>query len=113
MATITPTKSYTERWVIWEWTPVTEADVASAAELTHRPADIILQVSGTFGAATIKASGSLDDTTYQGDLEDPGGTAIAITAAGGKAIRDAWRYIKPTWSGGTGQSNTIKLIARL
>lgn len=112
MATITPTPTVGNGWVLWTWTPITESDSAAGAFVEHNPSDLIIQASGTFGSATMSVSGSLDDSTYQTNLKDMDGAAVSITAAGSSALRAGYLYIKPVFAGGTGQSATVKLLAR-
>lgn len=112
MATITPTisevKAYEENSRIVSWTPFTEADTCTAVEM---PGFTIrsIQIAGTFGSATVLAQGSNDGTNYA-TLSDPQGNAISKTTAALEQIEEVTRYIKPTASGGTGQSLTVTLL---
>lgn len=113
MATITPTSAYSGGYLVWTWSGAATGDTIVSANIIGNYSDLLLYVSGTFGSATASLTGSIDDTNYQADLVDVGGTAIAITAAGGAAVRDAWPYIKPAIAGGTGDSLTIQLAGRI
>lgn len=113
MATITATSTYDGSHTIWTWTPVTESDTCAGVNVEGNVSDLFLQVSGTFGSSSTAIQGSVDNTTYSGSLVNPAGDAIAITAAGGSAVRDAPPYLKPVPSGGSSQSITIKLSARI
>jgi hypothetical protein len=92
------------------WTPLTEADTATAVSFAAS-ADRSVQVTGAFGAATVILEGSNDGTTFF-PLNDPFGTAISFTAAGGAGVAEATRFVRPSASGGTGQSLTIRLFVR-
>lgn len=95
---------------IWSWTPVTEADTFDAVEVPLSLPDRTIHVFGSFGAATVLVTGSLDGTNYF-TLTDPQGNAISKTAAAGEAITELVRYIKLTHSGGTAESISAVLLA--
>lgn len=94
------------------WTPITEADSCVAAQLVDF-ADKSIQAFGTFGSATVALHGSNDGGVTYAALNTPVGTAIALTAAGIKAVLENTEYVKPVMTGGTSQSLTIALVARL
>lgn len=62
-----------------------------------------VQVSGTFGGATVTLEGSNDGTTYAA-LLDQAGASVAFTAAGLKQIVTNARYIRPNITGGAGSA---------
>lgn len=69
-----------------------------------------VQVSGTFGGATVAMHGSNDGSAYAA-LVDLAGVAIGISAAGFKSVGDRPRYIKPVTTGGGGtQSLKVTLL---
>lgn len=96
------------------WTPVTNADTCAAI---RRPAhaDRSVHVSGTFNGASVAVNGSNETGgTNAVALNDPGGTAIAITAAGAKLILENMLYYQPAATGGGGsQSLTISMLVRM
>lgn len=94
------------------WTPVTENDTCAAVSCPGL-ADKSIQVFGTFGSATVALHGSNDGGTTFAALNIPAGTAIGITAAGIKAVLENTEQIKPVITGGTSQSLTIVVLARL
>lgn len=115
MATIKPTVTAVGRGdgstlqVIW--TPVTEADTCAAVSYPEC-ADRSVQVAGTFGSSSTAVQGSIDGTNYA-SLNDPGGTVIALTAAGIKGILENTVYVKPVTTGGSSQSLTISMLVHL
>lgn len=117
MATIQPTYTtvgagnYAARLVTW--TPVTENDTCQAVSIPDLT-DRSVHVSGTFGGATVVIQGSniVGGTTYV-SLNDSGGTAISITTEKMKVILENSLLIRPSASGGTGQSLTINILFHL
>jgi hypothetical protein len=65
-----------------------------------------VQISGTLGGATIVLQGSNDGTTYA-TLKDLQGTNLSFTAAGYAEFTTGAAFIKPSISGGTGDSINI------
>lgn len=65
-----------------------------------------VQVSGTIGGATIVLQGSNDGVTYA-TLNDVDGNALSFTAAGYKELTSGAAFIKPSISGGTGDSINV------
>lgn len=95
-----------------QWTPVTSSDVCEAVALPDLT-DRSIQVAGTFDSASVALHGSNDGTNFAA-LNIPAGTAIAITAAGIKAVLENTVLTKPVISGGGGsQSLTITMLFHL
>lgn len=94
------------------WTPVTEADTCVAVEYPEF-SDKSIQVLGTFGSASVALQGSNDSGVTFAALHDPGGTAIAITSAGIKAVLENSQQIKPVATGGSSQSLSIAMLLHL
>ena len=65
-----------------------------------------VQVAGTFGGATVVLQGSNDGVTYA-TLKDPSGTNLSFTSAGFAEFSSGAVFIKPSISGGTGDSLNI------
>jgi hypothetical protein len=82
-----------------------------------RHADRTVQVTGTFGGATVKIEGTLDDSTWA-PLTDPQGNVLTFTSypAGYssviEAISEAVVAVRPVVVGGTGTNLTITLFCR-
>lgn len=106
-ATIT---SLPNKVTLAQWALVTENDTCSPVEYAAS-ADRSVQIAGTFGASTVLIAGSNDGTNYV-TLTDPQGNAVSKTTAAIETLEEVTRYIKPTMSGGTGQSLTISLLLR-
>lgn len=97
------------RFVSAVWTPVTENDEVTPLRLTGAIySDIILEVSGTFGGATVTPQWSTDKSTWF-TAADVSGASSTLTAAGFIILRDQFPYFRVSISGGTSQSLTIKL----
>jgi hypothetical protein len=90
------------------WTPVTEADTCRAVAMAGYSARSC-HVSGTFGSATLKPSGSNTGTNFF-QLTDPQGVAIALTSEGLKQVQETVTQYKPVASGGSAQSLTITML---
>ena len=77
--------------------------------------DKTIQVTGTFGAGgAVRPEGSNDGGQTWFQLTDPTGTAISLTAAGGKAITEAVALIRPRVTAGDGTTaiNVYILMVR-
>jgi hypothetical protein len=78
-------------------------------------ADRTVQVFGTFGAGGgLTMQGSNEPTpTNPFTLTDQGGTNVALTAAGGRLLAEAPRWVRPLVTGGDGTTSlTVELVAR-
>lgn len=65
-----------------------------------------VQFGGTFGGATVVLQGSNDGVTYY-TLKDLQGNDISVTAAGYAEFSSGAAFIKPSLSGGAGDSVNI------
>ncbi len=115
MATVTPTiTKATDGGVsdvyIVQWPAVGNADTGTAVPLSGG-SDRSVQVSGTFGAATILIEGSNDGTNYV-VLTDPQGNSLSKTSAAIEAISELTRYIRCSSSGGTGTNVNVTLLVK-
>lgn len=108
MATIAPTRANVGPWQIYTWTGVTESDTFGPAPIDSPVRQATLQISGTFGGATVIAQGSNDGSTFVA-LDDVEDAAISHTSAGGSELRYLWPYMRPSASGGSSQSLTATL----
>lgn len=92
------TASAQTRRVTWEALAAGD-DGQAFAPLYQR--DMSVQVTGTFGGATVTLEGSNDGTNWY-TLNDPFGTALSFTAAGLEGITEhCWQY-RPNITGGDG-----------
>lgn len=112
MATITPTLTSLigGRLHKFTWTGITESDTCAAIGLLGwKP--MAAQITGTFGSSTTVMQGSIDGTNYY-TLVDGGGSNWSKTSAGAQSLRDNTYLIRPSASGGTGQSTIVTLLVR-
>lgn len=94
------------------WETLTEADTATAViPSATAPAIASVQVTGTFGGATVVLQGSNDGTNYF-TLKDTAGSDISLTAAGGADFSVGCLQIRPSASGGSSQDVDITVIFR-
>lgn len=112
MAAVAATRDKIGAWDTFTWSGVTESDTFTAVRVEGIVQAATVQFSGTFGSATVIMQGSNDDSTFVA-LDDVEDTAISHTAAGGSELRYAWPYVRPSASGGTGQSLTAILAVQV
>jgi hypothetical protein len=92
------------------WEALDDTDLDGAGVDTPGLPFKTVSVSGTFGGATCTFQGSLDGTTWFG-LLDPGGNALAFTAAGGGQVAMATpRYVRPLVSSASGTTDLDALL---
>lgn len=104
--TQTTGKNHSRRIATWEGENTAgNATITRYAPLTSLAVSSV-QVSGTFGAATVVLQGSNDGVTYA-TLKDLQGTNISFTAAGFAEFSSGAAFIKPSISGGTGDDIDI------
>lgn len=89
---------------------MSEGDVALPAEGPGW-ADRSVQVSGSFGGATVNIQGSNDGANYY-TLNDPFSDPLTFTIEGLRAITELVNYIRPAVVGGAGTSITVTLLMR-
>ena len=88
---------------------ILQAESSDAIDLADY-ADRSIQLSGTFGAASIGVTGSNDGVTYS-PLHDPAGDVIAITVAGISAILEYTPFVKIVATGGGGTTDLTAVIS--
>jgi hypothetical protein len=113
MATIIPTTVEQQiQAAAYRWTDYSTADTSTPIKVQNMQGLAgSVQVTGTFGGATITLQGSNDGTNFV-TLKDSAGTAISFTAAGMAEFSTAALYLKPTSSGGTADNVTVTVILR-
>lgn len=113
MATIIPTTIEDQvRAAAYRWTDYSTADTSTPIKVQNMQGLAgSVQVTGTFGSATITLQASNDGTNFV-TLKDSAGTAISFTAAGMAEFSTAALYLKPTSSGGTADNVTVTVILR-
>lgn len=116
MATVSPTFTFlpaarhSAQVIAVSWTPITNGDTCDFAECSDF-ADRSVQVTGTFGGATLSIQGSNDGSNWV-NLTDPFNNAISLTGAGLRAIVELTRYIRPVLAGGAASSLTVSLLGK-
>ena len=113
MATIIPTTVEQQiQAAAYRWTDYSTADTSTPIKVQNMQGLAgSVQITGTFGSATITLQGSNDGTNYV-TLKDGGGNAISFTAAGMAEFSTAALYLKPTSTGGTSDNVTVTVILR-
>lgn len=115
MATVTPTAVYNgDKTFTVTWSGIVTADTATPYNIKGNVSDVTVYASGTFaGGTSVSFRGSNDNTNFESDLVDIGGTAVAMTAADGAALREAWPYIGPVVASGAADSVDVTLSFRV
>jgi hypothetical protein len=113
MATISPTTlSEQIRSAAYQWAAFSTADTAVSVRLENMQGLAgAIQVTGTFGGATIVLQVSNDGTNWA-TLKDGTGTNISITSAGMSEFSTAALYLRPSSSGGTADDVTVTVVLR-
>ena len=113
MATITPTTVEQQiQAAAYRWTDYSTSDASTPIKVQNMQGLAgAVQVTGTFGGATITLQVSNDSTNFV-TLKDSAGTDISLTASGMREFSTAALYLKPTSSGGTSDNVTVTVILR-
>ena len=95
------------------WTPLTNVNTGGDAWENRAFGDVTVQVSGTFGGATVLIEGSNDNVSWF-TLNDPQGNALSVATSGKiEVVLEAPRYMRPTSSGGGATTSlSVYLMAR-
>lgn len=110
MANIVPTA--VEGSTSYRWTDYSTADEAIPVRMQNMEGLAgAVQVTGTFGGATIALQVSNNGTNFV-TLNDAVGAPITFTAAGMREFSTAALFIKPTSSGGTADNVTVTITLR-
>ncbi len=113
MAEILVTPSRMGSWLVFEWLAVTDADTFGTIYLNHNVSDILVEIEGTFGSATVTLDGWVKTEAAKFASVDPGGTVISLTADGSSPIRDAWPFFRPKHSGGSSESIDVRIYMKV
>jgi hypothetical protein len=96
----------------YRWTNYSTADDAAPVKVQNMQGLAgSVQVTGTFGGATIALQVSNNGTNYV-TLRDSTGADITFTGAGMREFSTAALFIKPTSSGGTDDDVTVTIVMR-
>jgi hypothetical protein len=94
------------------WSALTPGDTGTPYLVRNRYGFVgSVQISGTFGGATVKLQQSNDGTTWF-DAVDTLGGAISATADDIAEISLAAIYLKPVITGGAGSSVNVIIVFR-
>lgn len=111
MATIIATE-VTGETQSYQWTDYSTADDAAPVRLQNMAGLAgAVQVTGTFGGATIALQVSNDGTNFV-TLNDATGAPITFTAAGMREFSTAALFMKPTSTNGTSDNVTVTVVLR-
>ena len=113
MATVDPVTSWpyeTSRDVaVTTWSSMLKDDDGGPVRLAVY-SDRSIQLTGTFGGASVTIGGSNDGITYHA-LSTPAGDALTLSAAGLYQILELPVFIKPRVFGGDGTTNINVILA--
>ena len=111
MATINFRGSWIAKGVHQTVWPNMGDDDSGLAQSGSPLSDKSVQVTGTWGGATLVLQGSNDGDTWF-TLNDPAGVDISFTANGLMQILEGTRFTRPVTSAGAGTDVTVALIER-
>ncbi len=94
----------------YAWLNVTEGDTPQPVECPA-VADKSVEISGTFGGGAVSLQGSNGGSVYSA-LTDFDGSAITLSAAGLKPVRENPRFLKPNTPSGVSVSLNIYVIGK-
>lgn len=107
----TPASEGNYKAIISTWGPMASGDVATPVNLREY-SDRSIQVSGTFGGATVAIQGSIDNAEWS-TLGNAQGDLLSFTSGRIEAVAELVAFIKPVLTGGDGTTAlTVSLIAR-
>jgi hypothetical protein len=113
MATRNHTKNSTQTNVAFvaRWDGLLAGDDGDALHVTQYT-DKGLQVSGTFGGASLRFEGSNNGTDWA-TLSDPQGNDLLLTSAKIEMVTEATVYVRPVVVGGDGTTSlTVNLLVK-
>lgn len=111
MATVDPVNSFpfetSLEVAVTTWSPLLASDDGAPVRLAVY-SDRSVQVSGTFGGASVTIGGSNDGETYHA-LSDTSGNPLTLTSGALRQIVELPIFIKPRVFGGDGTTN-LKVV---
>lgn len=111
-----PTINYTtqptgnSRSVVARWQNLTTGDDGQPIPFAQYT-DKSVQVTGTFGGATVVFEGSNDGVTYA-VLTDPQGNALNLTSPQIEMVAEATAWVRPRVTGGSTPSINVHLLLK-
>lgn len=113
MATVSPVTTFPFETsldvAVTTWSPLQADDDGVPVRLAVY-SDRSIQVTGTFGGASVTIGGSNDGITYHA-LSSTDGQALTLTAAALKQIVELPIWIKPRIFGGDGTTNLTVILS--
>ncbi len=100
-------------WLKISWDTVTDSDTCQPIYVNHNISDILMQVTGTFNSASISMTGGVTSSLGVTAMVDPADNVVAITAAGGKPIRDLWPFMAPATASGSSSDVDIEVRMKI
>ena len=101
------------KWLRFEWLAVTENDTFAKIYLNDNVTDILIEVEGTFGGATITLNQWIETESAAFAAQDPGGTAVSIaTNNASTPIRDSFPFMRPIRAGGSSTSLDVRVYMK-
>lgn len=98
-------------WTKYVWSGVSTADSGEALTVDNLAVEMYFNATGTFGGATVGLEGSVDGVNWF-TITDAADATIAMTAAGVVEFKKQPLYLRPTITGGTGDSLQIMVFIR-
>ncbi|WP_374312437.1 hypothetical protein [Dongia sp.] len=92
--------SLNQRVAITTWPALLASETGEPVEAAQF-ADRSVQISGSFGGASVIVEGSNDGVSYF-PLTDPQGNSLTFTASKLEAVTELTRWLRPRVSGGDG-----------
>lgn len=92
------------------WETLTCGDTGRVLDLNNFN-DNTVTATGTFNSENLTMQGSNDGTVWF-TLTDPTGVGVVFSAAGGKVLVEAPRYIRPSFSGASGGDVDVLVLLR-
>lgn len=99
----TRTPTSTSKAFVAAWTGLLQGDEGDSLPFSQYT-DKSVQVTGTFGGATLRVEGSNNGTDWA-VLTDPQGNDLLITSAKVEMVTEATLYTRPKVSGGDGTTS--------
>lgn len=115
MATVTPSVKVTSDGVAYvTWAGIVTGDTINPFTLKDaQGTQACVQISGTFGGATVALNSSNDNTTYFAMKDrSAAGTALSATAAAIFEFQTSALYVKPVVTAGAANSINVTLVLR-
>lgn len=110
MATINPVIVPHEGYLHVLWENIAEGDDTSSVLLRPSNNDKTVQVTGTFGGATITIQGSIDGVNWF-SVKNATGTTVSFTSAGGAFMAENVPYYRVVIENGTNSDVDVHICA--